>query len=379
MSVSTIYKPIVATGNGSVKTFQFNWQFQGVDSIKVFVDGVPQTLNTDYTLTYPDNKKYGTVVFITAPANGANVSIKRQTPRTQDKYFPNQEQFNANEVEAAFDKQTLISQEQQENLDNIGEGVPGPQGPQGPQGIQGPKGDMGPQGPKGDAGATGPQGVQGPQGVPGTQGPAGATGPQGPRGFQGEQGIQGEVGPQGPQGLTGPRGEVGPQGPKGDKGDKGDPGIGLNYISQVATYADLPMTASQGDAYQVLADGLFYIWGITGFPAQGSGAQLQGPKGDTGAQGPKGDTGATGPQGEQGIQGLTGPQGPKGDTGEVGPQGSQGIQGETGPQGEQGPQGIQGEVGPQGPAGVANVVFGTSAEPTASEVPEGGIYYQVEA
>lgn len=325
MSVSTIYKPITATGNGSVKTFQFNWQFQGVDSIKVFVDGVPQTLNTDYTLTYPDNKKYGTVVFITAPANGANVSIKRQTPRTQDKYFPNQEQFNANEVEAAFDKQTLITQEQQENLDNIGEGVPGPQGPQGPQGIQGPKGDMGPQGPKGATGATGPQGAQGPQGVPGIQGPAGATGPQGPKGDKGD---------------------------KGDTGAKGDPGVGLNYISQVATYADLPMTASQGDAYQVLADGLFYIWGETGFPTQGNGVQLQGPKGDTGAQGPQGETGPEGPQGPQGL---------------------------TGQQGEQGPQGIQGEVGPQGPAGVANVVFGTSATPTASEVPEGGIYYQVEA
>ena len=197
MSVSTIYKPIAATGNGSVKTFQFNWQFQGVDSIKVFVDGVPQTLNTDYTLTYPDNKKYGTVVFITAPANGANVSIKRQTPRTQDKYFPNQEQFNANEVEAAFDKQTLITQEQQENLDNIGEGLPGPQGPQGPQGIQGPKGDMGPQGPKGNTGATGPQGVQGPQGVPGIQGPAGATGPQGPKGDKGDKGDTGAAGSDG--------------------------------------------------------------------------------------------------------------------------------------------------------------------------------------
>lgn len=45
------------------------------------------------------------------------------------------------------------------------------------------------------------------------------------------------------------------------------------------------------------------------------GANIKGPKGETGAAGPqgeKGDTGAQGPQGE------TGPQGPKGDTGAAG-------------------------------------------------------------
>lgn len=61
----------------------------------------------------------------------------------------------------------------------------------------------------------------------------------------------------------------------------------------------------------------------TGMPAV-DGANIKGPKGDTGATGetgPKGDTGATGPQGPQGIQGETGPQGPKGDTGAAGPAG----------------------------------------------------------
>lgn len=119
MSVSTIYKPITATGNGNIKEFQFDWQFQAIDSIKVAVDGVPQTLNADYTITYPDNKKYGAVNFITAPANGATVTIKRQTPLTQDKYFPNQEQFNANEIEYSFDKQILILQEQQYMLEEL--------------------------------------------------------------------------------------------------------------------------------------------------------------------------------------------------------------------------------------------------------------------
>ena len=236
----------------------------------------------------------------------------------------------------------------------------------------------------------------------------GETGPQGPEGPQGPKGDKGDTGPQGIQGLQGETGPQGPIGPKGEKGDQGDPGSGLSYKGQVPVYADLPSTADDGDAYQVLSDGLFYIWGEGGFPPEGNGAQLQGPKGDKGdkgdtgaigpigpigpqgpkgdqgeqgvqgiqgmqgVQGPKGDTGDkgdkgdTGAQGERGIQGVegpmgpegpvgpqgeTGPQGPKGDKGDTGPQGIQGLQGETGPQGPEGPQGPKGDKGPQGEQG----------------------------
>ena len=61
------------------------------------------------------------------------------------------------------------------------------------------------------------------------------------------------------------------------------------------------------------------------------GANIKGPKGDTGApgaQGPAGATGAQGPQGPKGDTGATGPKGetgPKGDTGETGPQGISGV------------------------------------------------------
>lgn len=167
----------------------------------------------------------------------------------------------------------------------------------------------------------------------------------------------GEVGPQGPEGPAGP------QGPQGEKGEQGDPGSGLSYKGQVPTYADLPSTAEDGDAYQVLSDGLFYIWGEGGFPPEGNGAQLQGPKGDKGDKGDTGETGPIGPQGpkgdqgEQGVQGVQGAQGPKGDTGDkgdkgdTGPQGEQGIQGAEGPMGPEGSIGPQGEIGPQGPKG----------------------------
>lgn len=306
MAVDTIYSPVVLSGNGTTKQYGFAWQFIDNKHVKVYLNGVLQVEDDSYRLEYPLNKAYGTVVFTEAPADGVVIKIVRETPQIQDKYFPNQEQFNASRVEDAFDRQTMIAQEQQIGIE-VAQAAVGPQGPVGPVGPQGPKGD------------TGPQGIAGPVGATGSQGPKGDTGP------------------------------VGPQGPRGPQGE---PGIGLTYRNKVATYADLPTAAQQGDAYQVQADGLFYIWGDSGFPAQGDGAVLQGPQGETGPRGP------------QGIQGV---QGEKGDTGATGPQGIQGEKGDTG------------ETGPQGPAGVANVVFGTASEPTAAMVPEGGIYYQVEA
>ena len=51
----------------------------------------------------------------------------------------------------------------------------------------------------------------------------------------------------------------------------------------------------------------------------------------------------------------------------------QSVQGEQGIQGLTGPQGPTGATGPQGRAGVANVAFGTSSNPSASEVPEGSV------
>ena len=285
-------------------------------------------------------------------------------------------------------------------------GEKGDTGPQGPQGIPGergpigPKGDTGdtgPQGDKGDKGDTGPQGAPGPQGPQGPQGPAG---PQGPKGDTGDVGPQGPKGDQGLKGDTGDKGDTGPQGAPGKdgtsatiigatasidetsgtpsvtvtnggtesarsfdfaftglKGEKGDPGAGLSISGSVNTYSELPSNLTESDAgtaYFVQADGKLYVWSGSSWPADGDGAQFQGPagpqgpKGDKGEQGPAGPKGDKGDTGAQGETGATGPQGPKGDTGDPG---EQGPQGEPGPQGIQGPQGLQGLQGEKGDKG----------------------------
>lgn len=160
------------------------------------------------------------------------------------------------------------------------------------------------------------------------------------------------------QGPTGPQG---PQGPAGADGADGADGTSVVLKGSVNTVGDLPVGATQGDLYVVLADGDGYVWNGAAWANVGP---IRGPKGDTGAtgpQGPKGDTGATGAAGADGADGdsayavalangfvgteaqwlasLVGPQGPQGIQGAVGPQGPQGDPGPAGPPGDPGPAG----------------------------------------
>lgn len=110
----------------------------------------------------------------------------------------------------------------------------------------------------------------------------------------------------------------------------------------VPTSADLPATATQGDAYIVQEDDSLWIYDGTAWTSGGS------------IQGPQGVQGPTGAQGIQGVPGDTGPQGAQGVKGDQGIQGEVGPKGDTGAQGIQGPQGVQGETGPIGPTGPAS-------------------------
>lgn len=151
------------------------------------------------------------------------------------------------------------------------------------------------------ADARGPQGLTGAQGTAGTPGDKGDKGDQGDRGLQGDAGIQGIAGDRGIQGLqgdtgaTGVKGDTGLTGTTGAKGDKGDKGDGLQINAIVADYAHLPTTGlTAGYSVFVQSDGRLYIWSGTAWPASGSGAQIQGQKGDTGATGAAGTNGTNG-------------------------------------------------------------------------------------
>jgi hypothetical protein len=133
--------------------------------------------------------------------------------------------------------------------------------------------------------------LRGQRGLAGPRGAAGAQGPQGAAGAQGAQGAQGPAGPQGSQGAQGP---------------KGDPGAGVHVTGSVATAADLPATADEGDAYIALDTGHLHVWDGDSFVDAGL---VQGPKGEKGDKGDTGDQGLAGPKGDQGVQGLPGADG----------------------------------------------------------------------
>jgi hypothetical protein len=109
----------------------------------------------------------------------------------------------------------------------------------------------------------------------------------------GPQGIQG---PTGGTGATGTQGATGPQGPQGETGPQGTAGLGIQFKGQVATFADLPTGAAQGDAYTVQADNTLRVWDAT-TSAWVNGGSIQGPQGTTGATGATGAAGATGATG----------------------------------------------------------------------------------
>lgn len=81
------------------------------------------------------------------------------------------------------------------------------------------------------------------------------------------------------------------KGAKGDAGEKGDPGedgTGVNIKGSVANAAALPGEGQPGDAYVLLDTGTLAVWDEGQQKFVDTGAQIKGPKGDTGAQGDPG-------------------------------------------------------------------------------------------
>ena len=80
----------------------------------------------------------------------------------------------------------------------------------------------------------------------------------------------------------------GAKGDTGEKGEKGDDGTGVNIKGSVENAAALPGEGQPGDAYVLLDTGTLAVWDEGQQKFVDTGAQIKGPKGDTGAQGDPG-------------------------------------------------------------------------------------------
>jgi len=101
--------PYIANGVTTQSAYKFYLLF--ATDMQVFVGGQKKTLNTDYTVTGVGNSQGGNVVFISAPANGLEVLIKRATHYTRQTDYADNGDLLADVVNDDFDRIWLALQE----------------------------------------------------------------------------------------------------------------------------------------------------------------------------------------------------------------------------------------------------------------------------
>jgi hypothetical protein len=104
------------TGDGSTVAFSVGNKFFADSDLDVYEGGALQTLTTDYTVSGAGNDAGGTVTFVSAPANNAEVTIIRDVPDTQTTDLPAAGAFPSESVEDALDRRTVVSQQGEEAL-----------------------------------------------------------------------------------------------------------------------------------------------------------------------------------------------------------------------------------------------------------------------
>jgi hypothetical protein len=95
------------TGNGSNKLFSITFPYLDTSDIDVYLNGVLQTITTQYTFANAT-----TVEFVAAPANGAVILLDRSTndQTLQATFFPGSS-IKANDLNFNFDQVLYLSQE----------------------------------------------------------------------------------------------------------------------------------------------------------------------------------------------------------------------------------------------------------------------------
>ena len=116
MTISTTASSISYSGNGVTTAFAVSFPFFASDELEV-IERITSTgaettkaLTTDYTVTGGDGST-GTVTMLTAPASGRTLTIRRNTDRTQETDYPENDPFPAASHERALDRLTAIVQE----------------------------------------------------------------------------------------------------------------------------------------------------------------------------------------------------------------------------------------------------------------------------
>lgn len=117
MTVSSTTTKNSYSGDGSTTTFAYAFKIFADADLTVILRSAAgtetvQTLTTNYTVTNAGNASGGNVVFVTAPASGVTVVIRRNMAQTQSTDYTANDPFPAESHEDALDRLTFIAQQQ---------------------------------------------------------------------------------------------------------------------------------------------------------------------------------------------------------------------------------------------------------------------------
>ena len=119
MTVSSTTNKHSYNGNGSQTVFAYTFKIFVAADIKVYLDGVLKTINTHYTLSNVGVTGGGNVTFTSGSvpvAATGNVILLRSLALTQGVDLINYGAFDANIIESAYDKLTMMVQQLQEEV-----------------------------------------------------------------------------------------------------------------------------------------------------------------------------------------------------------------------------------------------------------------------
>ena len=125
MTISSTTTKNSYSGNGSTTTFAYSFYIPVSTDIQVIVRSSTGTEtvksegtgSTNYAITNVGNANGGNIVFVTAPASGETVVLRRNTAKTQATDYVANDPFPAETHESALDKLTIIGQDLQEQID----------------------------------------------------------------------------------------------------------------------------------------------------------------------------------------------------------------------------------------------------------------------
>ena len=122
MTVSSTTTKNSYSGNGSLTVFAYGFKIFDEDDIEVILRNdatnteTVQTITTDYSVSNVGNANGGNITFVTAPASGITIVLRRASPLTQTTDYTPNDPFPAESHEDALDKLTFISQQLQEEV-----------------------------------------------------------------------------------------------------------------------------------------------------------------------------------------------------------------------------------------------------------------------